>query len=171
MRISFAISLLCLLFTTAHAQKKLSVTSPDGQVRLNVSLSDKVYYDVESHGETLVKNGHLGMTLDKANLGANPVLKGKKVKTVNETVTPIFSLKSANIDNRYTSLLMNMKGGYAIEWRVYDDGLAYRFVTSIKGDVKVLSEDFCIQLTQDTRLVLQQPGGFKTSCEEEYRVT
>ena len=108
------------------------------------------------------------MTLDKANLGANPVLKGKKVKTVNETVTPIFSLKSANIDNRYTSLLMNMKGGYAIEWRVYDDGLAYRFVTSIKGDVKVLSEDFCIQLTQDTRLVLQQPGGFKTSCEEEY---
>lgn len=168
MRISFAISLLCLLFTTAHAQKKLSVTSPDGQVRLNVSLSDKVYYDVESHGETLVKNGHLGMTLDKANLGANPVLKGKKVKTVNETVTPIFSLKSANIDNHYTSLLMNMKGGYAIEWRVYDDGLAYRFVTSIKGDVKVLSEDFCIQLTQDTRLVLQQPGGFKTSCEEEY---
>lgn len=168
MRISFAISLLCLLFTTAHAQKKLSVTSPDGQVRLNVSLSDKVYYDVESHGETLVKNGHLGMTLDKANLGANPVLKGKKVKTVNETVTPIFSLKSANIDNRYTSLLMNMKGGYAIEWRVYDDGLAYRFVTRIKGDVKVLSEDFCIQLTQDTRLVLQQPGGFKTSCEEEY---
>ena len=94
MRISFAISLLCLLFTTAHAQKKLSVTSPDGQVRLNVSLSDKVYYDVESHGETLVKNGYLGMTLDKANLGANPVLKGKKVKTVNETVTPIFSSRA-----------------------------------------------------------------------------
>ena len=43
MRISFAISLLCLLFTTAHAQKKLSVTSPDGKVRLNVSLSEKVY--------------------------------------------------------------------------------------------------------------------------------
>ncbi len=168
MRITIAVTLLSMLFATAQAQKNVSVTSPDGQVSLNVSLSDKVYYDVESHGETLVKNGHLGMTLDRANLGTNPVLKSKKVKTVNETVTPTFPLKSAKVDNHYTSLVMNMKGGYAIEWRVYDDGLAYRFVTSLKGDVKVLSEDFCIQLTQDTRLVLQQPRGFKTSCEEEY---
>ena len=168
MRISFAVTLFCLLFGTARAQKNVSVSSPGGQVKLNVSLSDKVYYNVESHGEPLVRQGHLGMVLDKGTLGANPVLKSKKVKTVNETVKPLFALKSASVDNHYTSLLMNMKGGYAIEWRVYDDGLAYRFVTSLKGDVDVLSEDFTIQLTRDTRLVLQQPNGFKTSCEELY---
>lgn len=168
MRIPFAFSLLCLLFSTAQAQKNVSVSSPDGQVKLSVTLSDKVYYDVESHGEVLVKDGHLGMTLDRAALGTNPVLKSKKVKTVQEAVTPVFPLKSATVDNHYTLLTMNMKGGYAIEWRVYDDGLACRFLTSMKGNVKVQSEDFCIRLPQDTRLVLQQPGGFKTSCEEEY---
>lgn len=168
MRIPFAFSLLCLLFSTAQAQKNVSVSSPDGQVKLSVTLSDKVYYDVESHGEVLVKDGHLGMTLDRAALGTTPVLKSKKVKTVQEAVTPVFPLKSATVDNHYTLLTMNMKGGYAIEWRVYDDGLACRFLTSMKGNVKVQSEDFCIRLPQDTRLVLQQPGGFKTSCEEEY---
>lgn len=168
MRIPFAFSLLCLLFSTAQAQKNVSVSSPDGQVKLSLTLSDKVYYDVESHGEVLVKDGHLGMTLDCAALGTNPVLKSKKVKTVQEAVTPVFPLKSATVDNHYTLLTMNMKGGYAIEWRVYDDGLACRFLTSMKGNVKVQSEDFCIRLPQDTRLVLQQPGGFKTSCEEEY---
>lgn len=168
MRIPFAFSLLCLLFSTAQAQKNVSVSSPDGQVKLSVTLSDKVYYDVESHGEVLVKDGHLGMTLDRAALGTNPVLKSKKVKTVQEAVTPVFPLKSATVDNHYTLLTMNMKGGYAIEWRVYDNGLACRFLTSMKGNVKVQSEDFCIRLPQDTRLVLQQPGGFKTSCEEEY---
>ena len=168
MRIPFVITFLTLLFTTAQAQKNVSVSSPDGKVKLSVSLKDKVYYDVESHGETLVKQGHVGMKFDKADFSTNPVLKSKKVKSVRETVKPLFSLKNAQIDNSYTSLVMNMKGGYAIEWRVYDDGLAYRFVTSMKGDVKVLAEDFNIQLTQDTRLVLQQPKGFKTSCEEEY---
>ncbi len=168
MKIPFVITLLTLLFTTAQAQKNVSVSSPDGKVKLNVSLKDKVYFDVESHGETLVKEGHVGMKFDKADFSTNPVLKSKKVKGVHETVSPVFSLKNAQIDNHYTSLVMNMKGGYAIEWRVYDDGLAYRFVTNMKGEVKVLSEDFNIQLTQDTRLVLQQPKGFKTSCEEEY---
>lgn len=168
MKIPFVITLLTLLFTTAQAQKNVSVSSPDGKVKLNVSLKDKVYFDVESHGETLVKEGHVGMKFDKADFSTSPVLKSKKVKNVRETVSPVFSLKNAQIDNQYTSLVMNMKGGYAIEWRVYDDGLAYRFVTNMKGEVKVLSEDFNIQLTQDTRLVLQQPKGFKTSCEEEY---
>lgn len=168
MRLSIAVLLLCMFNTIAHAQKNVSITSPDGQVCLKVTLSDKVYYDIESHGETLIEKGHLGMILDCATLGINPVMKSKKVKTIKETVTPIFALKHAQIENNYTSLIMNMKGNYSVEWRVYDDGFAYRIFTNLKGRVKVVSEDFNIQLKEDTRLVLQQPGGFKTSCEEEY---
>lgn len=168
MRLSIAVLLFCMFNTIAHAQKNVSITSPDGQVCLKVTLSDKVYYDIESHGETLIEKGHLGMILDCATLGINPVMRSKKVKTIKETVTPIFALKHAQIENNYTSLIMNMKGNYSVEWRVYDDGFAYRILTNLKGRVKVVSEDFNIQLKEDTRLVLQQPGGFKTSCEEEY---
>lgn len=168
MRLSIAVLLFCMFITTAHAQKNVSITSPDGQVCLKVTLSDKVYYDIESHGETLIEKGHLGMILDCATLGINPVMRSKKVKTIKETVTPIFALKHAQIENNYTSLIMNMKGNYSVEWRVYDDGFAYRILINLKGRVKVVSEDFNIQLKEDTRLVLQQPGGFKTSCEEEY---
>ena len=168
MRFRLAFSLFCMIASVVHAQKIVSVKSPDGQVQLNVTLSDKVYYDVISRGETLIEKGHLGMTLDCATIGSNPVMRSKKVKTVEETVQPLMSLKSAQIENKYTSLMMNMKGNYSVEWRVYDDGVAYRMHTNLKGRVKVLSEDFNIQLKEDTRLVLQQPRGFKTSCEEEY---
>ena len=168
MRFRLAFSFICMIASVVHAQKIVSVKSPDGQVQLNVTLSDKVYYDVISRGETLIEKGHLGMTLDCATIGSNPVMRSKKVKTVEETVQPLMSLKSAQIENKYTSLMMNMKGNYSVEWRVYDDGVAYRMHTNLKGRVKVLSEDFNIQLKEDTRLVLQQPRGFKTSCEEEY---
>ena len=168
MRFRLAFSFICMIASVVHAQKIVSVKSPDGQVQLNVTLSDKVYYDVISRGETLIEKGHLGMTLDCATIGSNPVMRSKKVKTVEETVQPLMPLKSAQIENKYTSLMMNMKGNYSVEWRVYDDGVAYRMHTNLKGRVKVLSEDFNIQLKEDTRLVLQQPRGFKTSCEEEY---
>ena len=66
MRFRLAFSFICMIASVVHGQKIVSVKSPDGQVQLNVTLSDKVYYDVISRGETLIEKGHLGMTLDCA---------------------------------------------------------------------------------------------------------
>ena len=51
------LSLAVLLLTgiAAHAQKQVSATSPDGQTKVTVTVSDRIYYDVESHGEQLFK--------------------------------------------------------------------------------------------------------------------
>ena len=164
---------LAVLFLTgiaAHAQKQVSATSPDGQTKVTVTVSDRIYYDVESHGEQLFKQCHIGMTLSDRVLGEKPVLKGKKVTTVNETITPIHPLKYDKVENNYTLLTLTFGGNYKVEWRVYNDGVAYRFITALKGDIEVMSEDGTWQLTTPGKLVLQQPGGFKTSCEENYSV-
>ena len=164
------LTMLLLSAGTVNAQKRVSATSPDGQTKVTVTVSDRIYYDVESHGEKLFEQCHIGMTLSDRTLGERPVLKGKKVQTVNETITPIHPLKSSRVENNYTLLTLSFGGGYKVEWRVYDDGLAYRFVTALRGDIEVMSEDGFWQLTTPCRLVLQQPGGFKTSCEEAYSV-
>ena len=84
---------LFLLSIVCPAQKRVSATSPDGQTQVNITLSDKIYYDVVSHGETLFEKSHLGLKLSDRTLGEKPVLKGKKIKEVNETLTPIQPLK------------------------------------------------------------------------------
>lgn len=168
-KISILVVLL-LAGTLAYAQKKVSATSPDGQVQVTVTLSDKIYYDIESHGEKLFEQCHVGMTLRDRTLGEKPVLKGKKVQTVQETLTPIHPLKDSRVENHYTLLTLTMGGNYKLEWRVYNDGVAYRFITSLKGDIEVLAEDGTWQLAQPSPLVLQQPGSFRTSCEENYTV-
>ena len=78
---------------SAYAQKVVTAKSPDGQTSVSVTLADRIYYDVVSYNETLLKQSVIGMQLRDKTLGANPVLKKKKVRTVNETVTPIFPLK------------------------------------------------------------------------------
>ena len=168
-KILFLVVLL-LTGTVSYAQKQVSASSPDGKTTVTVTVSDRIYYDVESHGEKLFAGNHIGMVLRDRTLGENPVLKGQKVITVNETVTPIHPLKNAVIPNNYTLLTLSFGGNYKVEWRVYNDGVAYRFVTALKGDIEVLAEDGTWQLTQECNLVLQQPEEFVTSCEENYSV-
>ena len=159
---------LCGVFQAIQAQKSLNVESPDGQISVRIRLSDRIYYDIVSHGETLMADNHLAMQLEGQLLGRNPVLKSKKVFSVNETVNPVLPLKNKVVKNIYNSLIMKMKDGYSIEWRVFDDGVAYRFLTEMKDSLNVMAEDMTLRLMQESNLVLQQPGSFKTSCEEAY---
>ena len=162
--------MLLLSGTIAYAQKQISAASPDRQTRVTITLSDRIYYDVESHGEQLFSQCHIGMRLRNRTLGEKPVLKAKKLTTISETVTPVHPLKASRVVNNYTLLTLAFNGGYKVEWRVYNNGVAYRFVTSLKGDIEVMGEDGTWQLALPCKLVLQQPGGFKTSCEEFYSV-
>ena len=165
------ISIIVLTFfmgLAVSAQRTESVVSPDGQIKVSVTVSDRIYYSVTSHGETLLKDSRLSMTLRDRTLGEEPKLRSSKVVSVSNTVNPLFAFKFSTVEDNYSLLTLTFAGGYKIEWRVYDDGVAYRFITDIKGDIEVMSEEATLALTSDSELVLQQPGGFKTSHEEKY---
>ena len=166
----FTFILMAALSLSAYAQKVVSAKSPDGQTSVSVTLSDRIYYDVVSHNETLLKQSVIGMQLRDKTLGANPVLKKKKVRSVKETVAPIFPLKYSQVENNYTLLTLEMKGGYAVEFRLYNDGVAFRMTTALRGEIEVIQENTMFRLAENCDLVLQQTGGFKTGCEESYSV-
>lgn len=172
MRKNRIISVIIMLVASlsCYAQKVVTAQSPDGQTCVNVTLSDRIYYDVVSHGETLLKQSMVGMQLRDRTLGADPVLKKKSVTSVDETVRPLFPLKYSQVENNYTLLSLEMKGNYAVDFRIYNDGVAFRMRTSLPGEIEVMWENTVIQLADECDLVLQQPGGFKTGCEESYSI-
>ena len=160
--------LMLSISISSYAQKVVTAQSPDGQTNVCVTLSDAIYYDVVSHGETLLTRSIIGMQLSDRALGEKPVLKKKSVKRVEETVTPIFPLKYSQVENNYTLLTLDMKGGYSVDFRIYDDGVAFRMRTSLPDQIEIMQENTVFQLADECDLVLQQPGGFKTGCEENY---
>lgn len=166
----FTIILMALVCLPGYAQKVITAQSPNGQTKVSVTLSDRIYYDVVSHGETLLRQGVVGMQLRDKELGADPVLKKKSIRNVKETVTPIFPLKFSEVQNDYTLLALEMKGGYGVDFRIYDDGIAFRMRTSLSGEIEIIQENTIIRLADECDLVLQQPGGFKTGCEESYSI-
>ena len=66
-------------------------------------------------------------------------------------------------------LLMKFKGDYSVEFRAFNDGIAYRFITNKKGMIEVNNETFQVNFPENYLLHVQHPGGFKTAYEEEYK--
>lgn len=151
------------------AQKKYELTSPDRQVKATVSVGEQLTYNLAYGNETLLDNCTLGMEIGEEKLGTNPKVVRATRKNVSETITPVVPLKYATVDNHYNQLLLKFRGGYSIEFRAFDNGFAYRFITDRKGEMEVKNETFGLHFPGDYLLHMQQPGGFKTSYEEEYR--
>ncbi|MCF0175626.1 MAG: glycoside hydrolase family 97 protein [Bacteroidales bacterium] len=164
-----ALAALVSLAAFAAAKPKIcSVSSPDGQINVKVTIADDIRYDVVSHGETLMAGNKVAMKLRNCTLGEKPVLKSSKVTKVSETVTPDFKLKFAEVENNYSLLTLSFKGGYKILWRVYDDGLAYRFSTAIPGEIEVMEEVAEFNLASVNSVTGQITEDFETACEEPY---
>lgn len=162
--------LLCLYMSLhAYGQKAYKLQSPDGNIQVSVSISDKIYYDVTYQQDTLLKQCNLQMELSNQKLGDAPKLAGVNKKNIDESLKPIVPLKYSTVANKYNQLLMKFKGDYSVEFRAFNDGIAYRFITNKKGMVEVNNETFQVNFPDSYLLHVQQPGGFKTAYEEEYK--
>ena len=156
-------------FNTIHAQKNLSISSPNKQIKVDISISDKIYYSVFYNNDALLSNCNMALYLSDEILGQNPKLVSNKKSTINETLTPVVPLKYSSVQNHCNLLTMAFKGDYSVEFRVFDNGLAYRFNTNLKKkEIEVLNEDFNLHFNSDYFFHIQQPGSFKTAYEEEY---
>lgn len=153
---------------SSHGQKVHELSSPDGKIKMSINLSDKVCYNLICQNDTLLKECSLQMKINNQQLGIKPQLAKASRKSINESLTPIIPLKYSTVSSQYNQLLLSFRGNYSIEFRTFNDGIAYRFITNQKGMIEVNNETFQINFPKNYLLHVQQSGGFKTAYEEEY---
>ena len=150
------------------AAKSFELKSPSGEVSVTVDIGEQIRYSVYGGGKPLLTDSSLALCLREGTLGDKPHLTGHKASPVNRTFRPVVAFKFEEIRDRCNMLRLDFRGGWAVEFRAYDDGMAYRFVTALRHDIEVLSEKVAIRFPDDYTAVVQQPGGFKTAYEEPY---
>lgn len=167
-RKSLLLILAMAMIPNLFAQKQIDLPSPNGKIDLRIDIADKIYYTVSADATVLFNKNSLQLNLDSQVLGKDPkVIKTSKRK-VNEDLKPVVPLKYSTVKNCYNEVRLDLKGNYSVEFRVYDNGIAYRFVTKLDKEIEIRNEDFNINFPHDYKLHLQQPGGFKTAYEETY---
>lgn len=164
--------LLCVVFflfcSVGIYGKNIELKSPDGSLGVDIQLKDKIYYSVYAGNELLLKDCSMSLDLKDEVLGRSPKLRNIRRNSVDETVKREIPMKNAEVRNHYNVLRMDMDGDYSVEFRAYDNGVAYRFITIKKGKREVLDEEYSINFPDSYLTHLSQTESFKTSCEVPY---
>ncbi len=160
-----ACSLLCV---SAYADKKVTLTSPDGTIGVTVNVGQNISYSVTADGNTLLTDCVLALNKDGKQLGASPKLKSVKRQSVNQTIRREVPIKNAQVRNHYNAAVLTMAGGYSVEFRAFDNGVAYRFATTGKGMANIDNETFKIGFPAGYKAHMSFTGGYKTSYENPY---
>ena len=134
--------LLCVMTFTAissiFAQKQYTLTSPDENLQTNVYVGEKIEYQIQNKGKILLENSPIALTLVNGNTwGEQPkVIKANHYEKKGNIVSPFY--RADSITENYKSLVLRFKGDFSIEFRAYNDGIAYRFINHSK-------QPFCIK--------------------------
>ena len=151
----------------AHAQT-LQLTSPDKNITVEVEVKDKVYYSVKADNEPLLNNSFMQLYIGDEVLGSNPKLLKKTTSTINEQLKPVVPFKNTIVNNNCNVLALTFKGDYSIEFRVYNDGVAYRFITRKKDSVAVTAEDAHFGFVNNDSSWYSPESSFFTAYETPY---
>lgn len=145
--------LLCGGFVFA---KDYAVKSPDGRITVNVEAGAITTYSVSFDGKVVISPSPISMTFDNGMvLGQN--MKVNKVERLSSdrTLKPTIRQKCEEIRDHYNEMVLR-SSGYQIHFRVYDDGLAYRFRTNFSRPLKVMSEEATFRFPADYETVFPE---------------
>jgi len=142
---------LRLATSYAGAPKDYYIQSPDGSIKVHIEAGQQLRWAVEHKGQAVIAPSAISLQLgDGEVLGENVKVVSAPVEKVNSTITPI-NYKKAVIEDRYTQLTLNCKGDYSVIVRVYNDAVAYRFVTRKKGALIIKNEEANFNFVADDK--------------------
>lgn len=125
----------------ANAQKRYVLTSPDKQITATITAGDTLTYKVDYKGGTILQPSKLTLTFGGLKtFGVKPKVANAKQTSVDEIIDAVVAQKSSKIVDNYNQLTIKFRRGYAIAFRAYNDGVAYRWQTTIKGEHIVKDE-------------------------------
>ena len=172
---SFSGRMLCVIVmfiaaaVTGVAQASYDLRSPDNRIELRVRTADRVHYDVLLNGRALLENCTLSLDVEHKKLGIAPKVLDAKQRSNDQIIRPTIRQKFAQLRDAYNELHLMMDGGYAVTFRAYNEGIAYRFETSLPQEqVKVYAEESNWNFPRDSIVYYPQEDSFFSHNERKY---
>jgi alpha-glucosidase len=167
-------ALLCGLFLfflseSAMAQSSYSLRSPDQRIEVRIHTAGQLRYDVLLNGTLLLQNSRLSMSINHNNFGTHPIVKSSKQRSENQEIISPVPQKSARIREHYNELRLETNDYYAIVFRAFNEGVAYRFETSLNDNqVRIDAEEARLNFAGDYNVYYPKEDSFFSHNEREF---
>ncbi|MBR2014160.1 MAG: glycoside hydrolase family 97 protein [Alistipes sp.] len=149
-----------------------TLLSPDESLRVEIQLNHTITYSLYSSDHLLLKDCSLSLQLADIRLGLMPKVRKEERGSIDEIINRIVHTKNSTTRNHCNTLTLTFDGGYGVEFRAYDEGVAYRLLLNQKQDVvDILGEECTINFADDFKAHMSTTWKFRTGCEEPYKHT
>lgn len=146
--------------------KTYTLASPDGRLVSHIVVGDNCTYDLNYDGRVLMQPSEFWLdTYEWKNGGRHdvegdlnayfttfedrmPRVGKTKTNKADVTISSPFT-RTAKMRDNYNALYLDFVGSWDVEFRAYDNGLAYRLVYSGKDTVEVNSEGVVLNFPTD----------------------
>lgn len=170
-----ALLLLGLLIAAGLHAKVYSVSSPSGRLEMQITTGKgTTTWSLAVDGSMVMDSNRMSITLDGRETGPDArVIKVVRRYVKEHIDAPLYRQRS--FEANYNLLVLKMKGGWSIEARAYDDGIAYRFVTSNSGKTRVNGETVEFAFSEPVKMLVpysptRERDRYRNSFESQYEI-
>ncbi len=123
------------------APKTYKINSPDGKIVVTVNAGTDITWSAAYQGKEIITSLKAGMIQSTGKtFGENETVRKAVYGKTDQVLEPVVPHKHSKIEDKCNTLLVTFRSGFAINFRVYNDGIAYRFETALKGEVIIKNE-------------------------------
>lgn len=168
MRYLFLILLFFLTYVSSYAKKNYSISSPDGRLTVAVIVDKNITYTLSDQKDLVLGPSLLYVDLVEGDdFGINSTVRKARTNLVNENIVSPF-YKRSNIKDYYKELTLEFNQGFNLIFRVYNEGMAYRFVSTGTKDFLVKHEEASFNFPKDYKSYIPYVKSKATSIEGQY---
>ena len=158
-----------LLVHEGVAQSSYDLRSPDGRIEMRIRTAERLRYDLILKGRAVLENSTISLDVEHNKLGIQPKVLDAKTRSSDQVVEPVVRQKFAKIRDHYNELRLRMDGGYSVVFRAYNEGVAYRFETSLPQEkVTVYGEEAALNFSSNFVVYYPQEDSFYSHNERKY---
>ncbi|MBP5571513.1 MAG: glycoside hydrolase family 97 protein [Bacteroidales bacterium] len=133
--------ILCALAALGLGAKEYVLKSPDGSIKVIVSDGKQLTWSVARGGVAVLAPGEIALEVkDHGRLGPGARVQKLSRRSVDQTLTATVPTKFREVRDRFNEMTLQMKDGWSVVFRAYDNGVAYRFETAFDGGIEVVGE-------------------------------
>jgi len=168
MRKSIFIIALVLLTANLFCQKNFHLKSPDGKLDISVSLVEKITYSLSYEKNEMIKSSPISLQLeDRKSFGIGSVLRNTKA-TKNDRIIKANFYKRNEIRDSYNELILNFKEDFSLVFRAYNEGMAYRIISTGKNNFRVKNEEVAFNFGKDYKAYIPYVKTNTETIENQY---
>src|SRR5580704_13037316 len=168
--ISAALTLVALAALSGPPAAAQHLLSPNGRIEVIITTAPALSYDVLFDGHPLLRAATLSLDVDGVRLGATPRVTGVHRGHVDRVIEPPVRQTAAVLNERFNELRLDCAGHYAVVFRAYDLGVAYRFETALpRASVKITGETATFPFVGDANVFYPHEDSFFSHNERTFK--